>query len=77
MVGTLSVQKFKSRFPGTCFEKLCHSILESAALYKDIKIKHHSEPWITSEIVDNIRKRDTYLLSYKISGSKSFICRLL
>jgi len=55
---------------GNVLTKIFNSILISAPPYKDIKIKQHSEPWITSDILDNIRKRDMYLLSYKISGSK-------
>ncbi|WP_211200785.1 hypothetical protein, partial [Bathymodiolus platifrons methanotrophic gill symbiont] len=37
----------------------------SIAPYKEIKIKQNSEPWMTSEILGNIRKRDQYLISYK------------
>ena len=52
------------------FRKLFQSTLNSIAPYKEIKIKQNSEPWMTSEILDNIRKRDQYLTSYKKTGSK-------
>ena len=47
------------------FRKLFQSTLNSIAPYKQIKIKQNSEPWMTSEILDTIRKRDQYLISYK------------
>ena len=61
------------------FRNLFHSTLNSVAPHKDIKIKQNSEPWMTSEILDNIRKRDNCLLAYKKSGSKhlySEYCKL-
>lgn len=41
------------------------SILNEAAPKRDIKIKKHTEPWMTSEIIELIQKRDLLLNIYK------------
>ena len=55
------------------FRKIFHSSLDSIAPYKEIKIKQNSEPWMTSEILNDIRKRDAYLLSYKKQEANIYI----
>ena len=59
------------------FTKLFHSTLNSVAPCKEIKIKQNSEPWMTSDILDYIRKRDNCLLAYKKIGKQTFIFGIL
>ena len=42
------------------FRDLFTKILDSVALLKEVRIKYHSEPWITAEILDSIRERDRW-----------------
>ena len=44
-----------------CFRDLFAKILDSVAPLKEVRIKYHSEPWITAEILDSIRERDSWL----------------
>ena len=46
------------------------SILDDIAPTKEIKTKQKTEPWITSEILDQIR--DSFLYLYKKTQSKHF-----
>ena len=48
------------------------SILDDIAPTKEIKTKQKTEPWITSEILDQIRERDSFLYLYKKTQSKNF-----
>lgn len=41
------------------------SFLNEAAPKRDIKIKKHTEPWMTSEIIELNQKRDLLLNIYK------------
>ena len=43
------------------FRDLFTKILDSVAPLKEVRIKYHSEPWITAEILDSIRERDSWL----------------
>lgn len=52
------------------FRSLFHSTLDDIAPYRDIKIRQQTEPWMTSEILDNIRNRDDLLRTYKRTGNK-------
>ena len=52
------------------FRSLFHSTLDDIAPYRDIKIRQQTEPWMTSEILDNIRIRDDLLQTYKRTENK-------
>jgi hypothetical protein len=55
------------------FQEIFMSILNDIApLTKEIKIKQKTEPWITSEILDQIRERGSFLYLYKKTQSKHF-----
>ena len=43
------------------FRDLFTQTLDSVAPLKEVRIKHHSEPWISAEILDSIRERDSWL----------------
>lgn len=61
------------------FREIFHSSLDKVAPYKEIKVKQKTEPWMTSDILDYIRKRDIQLQLYKKSKSKhiySDYCKL-
>ena len=51
------------------FGSIFHSILDDIAPFRDMKIRQHTEPWMTSEILDDIRKRDELLTIYKKTKS--------
>jgi hypothetical protein len=52
------------------FQEIFMSILDDIAPTKEIKTKQKTEPWITSEILDQIR--DSFLYLYKKTQSKHF-----
>lgn len=52
------------------FRSLFHSVLDNVAPYRDIKIRQQTEPWMTSDILENIRKRDDLLHMYKKTQNK-------
>ena len=49
-------KSFRSAFTG---------VLDSVAPLKEIRIKQNSEPWMTQEILENIRERDSWLRKFK------------
>ena len=49
-------KSFSSAFTG---------VLDSVAPLKEIRIKQNSEPWMTQEILENIRERDSWLKKFK------------
>ena len=58
---------------GEYFREIFMSILDYIApLTKEIKIKQKTEPWVTSEILDQIRERDSFLYLCKKTQSKHF-----
>ena len=44
-----------------CFRNLFTSVIDSVAPFKEVRIKHHSEPWISLEILESMRERDSWL----------------
>ncbi len=52
------------------FRSTFHSILDDIAPHRDIKIRQHTDPWMTSEILENIRNRDELLKCYNKSKNK-------
>ena len=54
------------------FQEIFMSILDYIAPTKEIKIKQKTEPQITSEILNQIRERDSFLYLYKKTQSKRF-----
>ena len=48
------------------------SILDDIAPTKEMKIKQKTEPWIPSEILDQMRGMDRFLYLFKKAQSKHF-----
>ena len=47
------------------FKTIFHSVLDSVAPVKEVKLKQRTEPWMTSEILQNIRFRDETLNKFR------------
>lgn len=45
-------------------------VLDKVAPFKEIRLKIKSQPWITSDILDNIQQRDKLLQKFKKSKDK-------
>lgn len=54
------------------FRSIFHSILDDIAPFRDMKIRQHTEPWMTSEILDGIRKRDELLSIYNKDKKENY-----
>ena len=54
------------------FRDIFLSVLDEVAPFKEIKVKKHTEPWITSDILEQIHHRDYLLHMYKKTGSKFY-----
>lgn len=52
------------------FRSLFHSKLDDIAPFRDLKVKQKTEPWMTSDILENIRQRDDLLQKYNKSKDK-------
>ena len=46
-------------------ETIFHSVLKSEAPVKEVKLKHRTEPWMNSEMLQNIRYRDETLNKFR------------
>lgn len=44
-----------------CFRGLFTTVLDSVAPVKEVRIKNQSDPWISAEILESIRERDSWL----------------
>ena len=53
------------------FKQVFLEIIDTLAPVKEIKLKTRTEPWMDSEILESIRKRDSLLYSYKKDKSNS------
>ena len=47
------------------FKTIFHSVLDSVAPVKEVKLKQRTEPWMNSEILQNIRFRDETLNKFR------------
>ena len=53
------------------FHGLFAGVIDKVAPMKKVRLKQRSEPWITHEILELIKKRDKVLLEFKRSNQKS------
>ncbi len=55
------------------FRSIFHSILEDVAPHRELKIRQQKdlEPWMTSDILENLRKRDELLQCYNKTKDKN------
>jgi len=54
------------------FRNLFISVLDEVAPIRELRVKTHTEPWITSDILELIKYRDHLSYMYKKTGSKHF-----
>ena len=66
---------WKPCFSSTCvdsawktFQSIFLSVLNEIAPIKEIRLKQRTEPWMTSNILDMIKERDSYLYKFRKSG---------
>ena len=52
------------------FKTVFSNILDSVAPVKEIRLKGCTEPWINNEILEDIRRRDNFLYSFKKKKKK-------
>lgn len=54
------------------FCEIFMSVLNDVAPIREVKVKNHTEPWITPEILELIKQRDNFLNNYNKNGNKMF-----
>ena len=57
-----------STMPGQILNHCLLKFLDIVAPVKEIRLKQRTQPWITSDIIDDIRSRDTNLLLFRKTG---------
>ena len=50
---------------GIFFKDVILSVLNTVAPIKEVRLKQRREPWVDSNILDLIKKRDFYLYKFK------------
>ena len=55
------------------FKDSFHSVLDIVAPLKEVRLKQRTEPWMNSDILQNIRHRDETLNKFRKSKDPDFV----
>ena len=59
------------------FKAIFHSVLDSVAPVKEVKLKQRTEPWMNSEILQNIRFGDETLNKFRKTNDPDLYKKIL
>ena len=55
------------------FKNIFHSVLDIVAALKEVRLKQRTEPWMNSDILQNIRHRDETLNKFRKKQNPRFV----